>query len=223
EILTEAGFKIDICDNGAKAIQAVQDNNYDVVLMDIQMPVMDGYTATARIRELEREKGLRHIPVVALTAHTTNTEIRRCLDAGCDVHLAKPVSKNALIKLIAEITDNVDALKTENSDKAEEPIKSGRIKIKANPELIEMIPGYITHRYEDIKKLNTLLTKRQYRDIERCGHSMKGSGSSYGFDEISKIGAFIEKAGHSESIRRIEEGIEKLEQYLDNLEIVGEG
>ncbi|MCD4702472.1 MAG: PAS domain S-box protein [Candidatus Aegiribacteria sp.] len=95
-------------ENGSEALEKYFIKNWDVILMDMQMPVMDGYTATARIREIEREKGLRHIPVVALTAHTINTEIRRCLDAGCDVHLAKPVSKNALIKLISEITHNVD-------------------------------------------------------------------------------------------------------------------
>ncbi len=98
-------------------------------------------------------------------------------------------------------------------------MKSGKLKVTIDPDLIELIPGCINSRHEDIKNMNTLLKKRQYREIERCGHSMKGSGSGYGFDEISKIGAFIEKAGQSESIRRIEEGIEKLEQYLENLEI----
>jgi len=209
-------------ENGSEALEKYLLKNWDVILMDMQMPVMDGYTATARIRELEREKGLRHIPVVALTAHTINTEVVRCLDAGCDVHLAKPVSKNALIKLIAKLTEKVVPQIIENSDQAVEPEKSNTIKATADPELIELIPGYISHRHEDIKKLKTLLKKRKFRDIERCGHSMKGSGSGYGFDEISKIGAFIERGGRSESIRRINEGIEILEQYLENLENVEE-
>ncbi len=103
-------------ENGSEALEKYLLKNWDVILMDMQMPVMDGYTATARIREIELEKGLRHIPVVALTAHTVNTEIMRCLDAGCDVHLAKPVSKNALIKLIAEIADNHDLRRIKNND-----------------------------------------------------------------------------------------------------------
>ncbi len=204
-------------ENGSEALEKYLLMNWDIILMDMQMPVMDGYSATARIRELELEKELKHIPIVALTANTINTEIRKCLDAGCDVHLAKPVNKNALIKLIAELTDKVEL---EEIGLTEEPVKSGRIEITVDPDLIELIPGYISHRHEDIEKLNTLLKKRQYRDIERCGHSMKGSGSGYGFDEISKIGAFIERAGRSESLMRVEEGIKKLEQYLDNLEIV---
>lgn len=209
-------------ENGREALDKFLLKNWDVILMDMQMPVMDGYSATSRIREIERDKGLKHTPVVALTAHTINTEIEKCLDAGCDVHLAKPVSKKALIKLISEITDNSNLQSVKITTPAEKPKKEGAISVIIDPELLELIPGYLVHRREDIDKLRILLKGRQYRDIERCGHSMKGSGSGYGFDDISRIGEFIEKAGQSESIVKIEKGIDKLEYYLDNLEIVEE-
>ncbi|MBD3276764.1 MAG: PAS domain S-box protein, partial [Candidatus Aegiribacteria sp.] len=91
-------------ENGRQAVQKYQLKRWDLILMDMQMPVMDGYEATRRIRKLEEEKGLQHTPIVALTAHTINTEVQKCLDSGCDVHLAKPVSKKGLIRLISTIT-----------------------------------------------------------------------------------------------------------------------
>ena len=208
-------------ENGSEAVEKFLQKYWDIILMDMQMPVMDGYTATKRIREIEQENGLEHTPIVALTAHSISTEIKKCLDAGCDIHLAKPVSKSALIGLIAELTGELESDNDKHNDTADSPESDGdRIRVVVDHELMDLIPGYIAHRQEDIEILRSLLKKREFRDIERCGHSMKGSGAGYGFTEITKIGAFLEKAGKSQSIRKIEEGIDKLEDYLENLEIV---
>ena len=203
--------------NGTEAVENFNREKWDVILMDMQMPVMDGYAATRKIREIESEKQLEPTPVVALTAHSINTEIKKCLDAGCDVHLAKPVSKNALISLIGEITPGVDSTAAEKP-----PEDDTAIRVTIDPDLSDLIPGYIDHRKEDVVKLHEFLKTREYREIERCGHSMKGSGGGYGFDEITRIGAFIEKAGKARNAGRIEEGIEKLEHYLEHLVIVEE-
>ncbi len=223
--LVKAFLRKDPCliveaENGSEAVNKYLLKNWDIILMDMQMPVMDGYTATEKIREIERSKGLRRTPIVALTAHTINTEITKCLDSGCDVHLAKPVSKNALVKLISQLTERNEISEPVNAELNYVPEEGGTFKVTIDPDLLELIPGYLEHRREDIDKLRILLRKRKYRDIERCGHSMKGSGSGYGFEDITAIGAFIEEAGHSESLSRIEEGIDKLENYMENLEIV---
>ncbi len=209
--------------NGSEAVEKFLQKYWDIILMDMQMPVMDGYTATKRIREIENENGLEHTPIVALTANSINTEIKKCLDAGCDIHLAKPVSKNALIRLVGELTGKIESDNDKHDDPSDSPESDGdRIRVVVDPELMELIPGYISNLQDDIGKLRNLLNKHEYRDIERCGHNMKGSGAGYGFTEITKIGAFLEKAGKSQSIRKIEEGIDKLEYYLENLEIVKE-
>jgi len=203
-------------ENGAEAVDKFNEKKWDIILMDIQMPVMDGYIATERIRKIELEKGLEHTPVIALTAHSNNSEIKKCLEVGCDFHLAKPVSKNALLKFIGELTGEVNPGDTDESqgNTAETDGDSS-----FDPDLRKLIPGYIKRRLEDVEILRALLKKREYKEIERCGHRMKGSGSGYGFNEISLVGAFIEKAGRAESIRRIEEGISKLQSYLENLQI----
>lgn len=217
-------------ENGSIAVELFPDQKWDIILMDMQMPVMDGYQATMKIREIEEDKGITHTPIVALTAHSIDTEVKKCFDAGCDVHLAKPVSKTDLMDLIIDITssysDSKDISKKEGNEINSDPDLSGdisdkeRIEIHPDPDLMALIPGYIEHRHENVSEMIELLENSSYRDIERCGHSMKGSGAGYGFDAITEIGAFIETAGKEENREKIQEGIDKLISYLEKLDIV---
>ncbi|OSM01556.1 putative multi-sensor hybrid histidine kinase [Magnetofaba australis IT-1] len=89
-----------IARNGQEGVDAFREQPVDLVLMDIQMPVKDGFTATREIRELEAEQGLAPTPVIAVTAHAFPEDIERCVDAGCDAHIPKPVRKKELLELI---------------------------------------------------------------------------------------------------------------------------
>ena len=149
---------------------------------------------------------------MALTAHSINTEVKKCLDAGCDVHLAKPVNKATLLKLINDITSH--------SSDLEDICNQEKIEIHVDPDLMPLIPEYIEHRREDVIKLMDLLEENSYRDIERCGHSMKGTGAGYGFDMITEIGALIEIAGKEGNRDQIQEGINRLNDYLEKLDII---
>jgi CheY-like chemotaxis protein len=86
--------------NGAEAIEKIKTGNYDLVFMDVQMPVMDGYTATANIRGWESETGSGRTPIVALTAHAMKKDEEKSLAAGCDSHLTKPLKKEVLLQVI---------------------------------------------------------------------------------------------------------------------------
>ena len=83
--------------NGQAAVEMFMRGSYDFVLMDIQMPVMDGYSATKAIRAWERKQGLHHVPILALTANALQSEVQRSLEAGCTAHLTKPVRKARLL------------------------------------------------------------------------------------------------------------------------------
>ena len=98
--LKNANYLIDIAEDGQVAIEKFLANVYDLILMDMQMPVMDGYTATSGIRRLEKEEGRKHTPIIALTANALNEDLQKSLDAGCDVHLTKPVRKKDLLETI---------------------------------------------------------------------------------------------------------------------------
>jgi len=98
--LGKTGWQLDAAENGALAVaRFTTDGPYDLVLMDVQMPVMDGYAATRAIRAWEREKGVAPTPIVALTAHTME-ESGKSHDAGCTAFLTKPISKSALLASI---------------------------------------------------------------------------------------------------------------------------
>ncbi|MBW2650002.1 MAG: response regulator [Deltaproteobacteria bacterium] len=104
-LLIQAYFKrtsdhIDIAENGEIAVEKFKSGKYDIVLMDIQMPVMDGYTATGEIRKWEKENGRKETPIIALTAHAMAEDAKKSLDAGCTDHLTKPIKKATIMETI---------------------------------------------------------------------------------------------------------------------------
>jgi PAS domain S-box-containing protein len=98
-LLQKAGYSVDAVDNGAQALEKAQSQSYSVVLMDVQMPEMDGFEATGRIREIERESG-RHIPIIAMTAHAMQGDRERCLAAGMDDYVTKPLEPKVLFSAL---------------------------------------------------------------------------------------------------------------------------
>jgi CheY-like chemotaxis protein len=106
-MLEKRGHKIAVAANGRKALAALETDVFDLVLMDIQMPEMDGFEATAAIREAERSTG-RHLPIVAMTAHAIKGDDQRCLRAGMDGYLAKPIRGEELYALLDAFPRQVD-------------------------------------------------------------------------------------------------------------------
>ncbi len=91
--------------NGREAIETLDGQSFDVILMDIQMPEMDGYEATRAIRNRERNKaGTEHIPIIAMTAHAMKGDEERCIEAGMDAYVTKPVRTEALFEAIGNLT-----------------------------------------------------------------------------------------------------------------------
>lgn len=99
--LKDQEIDLDVATNGLEAVQLFQAREYDLIFMDVQMPEMDGYTATRIIREWETSLGRKETPVIALTAHSLEEEAARSLAAGCNYHLTKPVRKRAILDVIA--------------------------------------------------------------------------------------------------------------------------
>lgn len=99
--LSGDSYNVHIAENGKEAVDMYKDRSFDLILMDMQMPVMDGYDATRKIRGLEKEEGRDTIPIIAFTAHALKEEVEKCINAGCTFHLAKPVRKKELLKIIS--------------------------------------------------------------------------------------------------------------------------
>jgi PAS domain S-box-containing protein len=100
--LKNTPYTVDIAENGMIAVEMFEINVFDLVLMDMQMPVMDGYTATRKIRDWEHRNNRKPTPIIALTAYALKEDMQKSLDAGCDAHLTKPIKKNHLLEKISE-------------------------------------------------------------------------------------------------------------------------
>jgi len=98
--LKETHYQIDVADHGSIALEKVKNGHFDLILMDMNMPVMDGYEATSRIRAWEREHDLSHVPIIALTALALKEDGKKILEAGCDTHLTKPIKKQTLLEVL---------------------------------------------------------------------------------------------------------------------------
>ncbi len=102
-ILEKAGHQLQVANNGREAVEAYQQGTFDVVLMDVQMPEMNGYEATAAIRELQQQGGPR-VPIVAMTAHAMKGDRERCLEAGMDDYVSKPIQADLLLAMVEKLT-----------------------------------------------------------------------------------------------------------------------
>jgi PAS domain S-box-containing protein len=107
-LLARQPLTIDEANNGRDAVELFERNYYSLVLMDVQMPIMDGYTATRMIRSVEERASRGRTPIVALTAHAYEADIRRCKEAGCDDHIAKPFKKKGLLECLAAYLPGID-------------------------------------------------------------------------------------------------------------------
>ena len=98
--LKQTPYRLDIADHGAIALELFKNGHYDLILMDMQMPVMDGYEATKAIRAWEREQDLPPTQVIALTALALKEDGIRILEAGCNAHMTKPIKKQTLLGVL---------------------------------------------------------------------------------------------------------------------------
>ena len=106
--LKKSRYVIDEVENGQEALDHFMTRAYDLVLMDIQMPVLDGYSAVGLIRQWEIANHRERTPIIALTASALEADVRRAIEVGCDMHVSKPVKKSTLLRAIANVVENVD-------------------------------------------------------------------------------------------------------------------
>ncbi len=210
-------FILDMASNGRHGVDKFSRSEYDVVLMDVQMPVMDGLEATRAIRELEAGSG-RHVPIIALTAHVMGSEVARCREAGCDAHVAKPVARETLLAAI------MDAVKGTPADGAAEAVsQSSGLPGGAAPshkreeagaplrtrdvseDLAEIVPLFLDATEKNAARMLEASFKGDFQRVRDVAHQLQGEGAGYGFPFISESGKRISdaaKAHDGEGVRR---------------------
>jgi CheY-like chemotaxis protein len=163
--------RLTFADDGQSGVEQFSTSCFDLVLMDVNMPVLDGLSATRAIRKIERGRSAVPVPVIALSANAGESDIARSLEAGCNAHLSKPVSKRRLLATIQEFASRPPAIDAPGIEELEL--------------LQELIPQYLSDRKNDLVSIQRLLQERDFDRVRTLGHNMKGTGASYGFSEIS--------------------------------------
>jgi PAS domain S-box-containing protein len=209
--LRDTPYEIEIAVNGALAYDKFTSTDYDLVLMDRQMPVMDGLTATRKIRAWEEANGRPVTPIIALTAAALKGDREKCLAAGCTAYLSKPIKQEVLLQAIREHSSRAvpSHLQDESRDDA--------IPIHIAPELADLVPTFLQNRRNDVATLRDALDRGDFETVERLGHGMRGAGGMWGFDGISDIGAGMERAAQSADGEASHGWVEQLVRYLDQV------
>jgi len=212
---------VQLAENGQVAVDMVLGGaEFDLILMDSDMPVLDGYAATRKIREWQASAGIHPTPIIALSAHALEELVHASLDAGCNAHLAKPVERDALIDTLylytvsGEAGKLVEAVKLAEQVKQIEPAEETASEQLA-PEIAALVPQYLASKWRQMEEAQGRLREHDLEPVRRFGHNLRGTGRGYGFPPLEQIGKDLEAAatGHEEA--RIAEQLERLRQFLD--------
>ena len=242
EMLEELGCFTTSIENGELAVAAVMTLECDIVLMDVQMPVMDGLEATSRIRELEKADELEgHIPIIALTANAMKGDKEKCIAAGMDDYLSKPVRRRELESIIKKWV-----LKKEEIDgvvEEEEVVKPNILMKEINKEIVlidqsifdesksimkdrfsEILRFYFEDTKNYIDQIQKGLDDQEFEKIISQAHTIKSSSKQLGFIAVSDIAMQIEKYARNAIDTKntdfdfIEENFLLLKKYFEKIE-----
>ncbi len=207
--LKETPHILSFASDGRGAVNKFEKARFDLIFMDMRMPVMDGLAATRAIRRLEQERGLPRTPIIALTANARLEDIEASREAGCDAHLSKPLSKSNLLETLGQYAVTLEA--------ATEALKQIRIHIPAGFE--EVAPRYLADRKSEVAVSARALATSNFEQIRTLAHNWKGTGSSYGFAELTALGAAIEDSARRQDSVALKTQLAELEKYLVKVEL----
>lgn len=210
--LEGTGAELHCVTNGRDAVEARRRGRFDVVLMDVGMPDMDGLEATRRIRAHEREAGLERVPVVAVTAHVVEEVSRELGPAGCDDALIKPFDRAALLAALRRAAPS--------GDEAPAPVEASARTVSMpalDPEVADLVPEYLERRAADAAALRRAIDAGEFERVRTLGHRMKGSGSSYGLPEVTSLGRALEAAGRARDPKAARRARGELERLVASL------
>ena len=193
KVIHKWGYELEIANNGKEAIDMQMRNQYDLILMDIQMPEVDGYTATKVIRNLHLEDK-KNIPIIALTAHASKEEAERCLGIGMNAYVTKPFNTEFLRNMILQLTSNHDIINHEPSIHthidAKELYDLTYLKEHAAGDIAflqEMITEFLNETPIQMTALNDDIERKDYEKIKITSHSMKGLFLTLGMNKAARL------------------------------------
>ena len=221
EILEKEGHTVEMVSDGARAVAAVQSGYFDVVLMDIQMPCMDGFEATAEIRKAEIPHST-HVPIIALTAHAMRGDRERCLAAGMDGYLSKPIYPDDLLNLLAPYgTGPREHDKARNIARSDDLLNAAQALARAgdNQELLQRLCRvFLDSSPKMAAAISAAVAKKDASEIRNSAHTLKGSASTICANAVASAAQRLEEIAKAGKLTEVGAALEQLNGEMRRLE-----
>ncbi|MFP4379141.1 MAG: response regulator [Candidatus Sumerlaeia bacterium] len=238
-MLEKQNHKVALAENGREAVDLWSRDVYDLVLMDVQMPEMDGFEATNAIRQSEKMTN-EHIPIIAMTAHAMSGYRERCLASGMDGYVSKPIRQNLLLTTIKQVLDEVRA----NSKQKEQEANTGTGKVlkedkkqEVDPEILdihtalqsmdgdldllqEMQNLFVEEAPGSLQLIDKYIDERDYPRLANVAHSLLGAAGNIGAGKIQEVARALEKAAKQADLEAVEKEYEALQLQVPRFEKV---
>ena len=241
-MLQARGYHVDVAGNGREVLDALARASYDLILMDCQMPEMDGYEATARIRERERGASAHHTPIIALTAHALRGERDRCIAAGMDDYIAKPITPDVFYATLQRWLPRA-ARRSEPAAPApppqviapmslgdataappEEPIIDGKVldsfrklqSADAPDIIVQLIDLYLNELPARLTAVHQAVEHGDASRLARAAHTLKGSSANMGARRVARLCLDLEMQGKAGDLTGAADLAARLDQEIES-------
>ncbi len=199
-------YRLDFAENGAIALEKLRTGAYDLALVDVHMPEMDGYAVARKVRDHERSRSDKALPLIALTADAYPSAIEKSVAAGFSAHLTKPIRKQTLLEAIARHAHVPEQRDVKPADESSS--------------LTSLASGYLRSARGKAAEIVVAIGSEDFDAIRTAGHNMKGTGTAYGFPRITELGESVEQSARAKDSGAVGAAVQDLFAYLDQIEAV---
>jgi CheY-like chemotaxis protein/HPt (histidine-containing phosphotransfer) domain-containing protein len=230
--LNDPRFQTESAANGKIALERLASSNFDIVLMDMEMPVLNGIETIQRIRSREalEPDPQKHVKIVALSAHDDPAIVDRCLSAGFDDYLQKPVGKADILRVLHRFFTSEPEMAAAGeksgepgnqpeSENQSRPSPAAEYTVIVDADLEDLVPGFLEKKQEELEELRGSLAEKNFERVRQLGHKLKGTFNMYGFESLSDACAAIESAAVQEEDGIISDQLDVIDDFMENMSI----
>jgi HPt (histidine-containing phosphotransfer) domain-containing protein len=190
-------------------LERIAAGNFDAILMDCQMPVMDGFTATQRIRELETSRGAKRLPIIALTANVMSEDREKCLAAGMDAHLGKPIEVAQVIEALSRFLKPPAAVAPAIDRGAFKELTGGDAEFER-----ELAQTFVSSGDQCLAEIIAALKASDFDTVRKRAHSLKGASANIHARDLSQAASSLENAVRENALPAISGLVTELSEKL---------
>ena len=225
-VVEAAGHQVIVVNNGQEAVDRLENESFDVILMDVQMPVMDGFQATTAIRTRERGTGQR-TPIIALTAHAMKGDQERCQGAGMDDYVSKPIQPEALLQAIEQAvpkikTETEEEVAVPNPETSDTPLDREMLlnrmrgNVKLLIDILELCPGELTKL---LKELESGVSQMDAQVIQTAAHTLKGTLGNITATQAHETAIQLEDLARKNELGSMTELFQQLQNQVEHVKM----